>query len=70
MPRLLMQCYPTPPLGLFVPAEHRLNAAVCLISLTVLLVSFGTRLRLRVGVYLERIWTSAPSTTKLFGTKP
>jgi hypothetical protein len=67
---LLMQCYAPPPPGLFVPAQHRLAAAVCLISLTVLLVSLATKLRLRVGVYLERIWTSAPSTTKLFGTEP
>src|SRR5215469_8547939 len=59
--QMLLQCYPPPPPGLFVPAGHRLAAAVCLVCLT---------LRPRLGVYLEGMWTSAPSTTKLFGTKP
>jgi len=67
---ILMQCYPTPPPGLFVPAEHRLAAALCLVALTILLISLAVKLRSRLGVYLERLWTSAPSTIKLFGTKP
>jgi len=31
MPMLLMQCYPTPPPGLFVPAEHR-SLQPCVLS--------------------------------------
>ena len=52
------------------PAEHRLAAALCLVALTILLISLAVKLRSRLGVYLERLWTSAPSTIKLFGTKP
>ena len=64
---MLLQCYPTPPPGLFVPAEHRLAAALCLTRFLLLL---AVKLRPRLGVYLEGMWTSALSTTKLFGTKP
>jgi len=35
---MLLQCYPPPPQGLFVPAEHRLAAALCLVCLIGLLV--------------------------------
>jgi len=56
--------------GLFVPAEHRLAAAVCLVCLARFLLLLAVRLRPRLGVYLERMWTPALSTTKLFGTKP
>jgi hypothetical protein len=38
---MLMQYYPTFPQGIFVPAEYRLAAAVCLVSLTILLVSLA-----------------------------
>jgi len=63
-------CYPTPPPGLFVPAEHRLAATLCLVCLTRFLLLLAVKLRSCLGVYLERLWTSAPSTIKLFGTKP
>jgi hypothetical protein len=43
---MLLQCYPTPPPELFVPAEHRLAAALCLVSLTVLLLRLLSRSRL------------------------
>ena len=68
--QMLLQCYPPPPPGLFVPAGHRLAAAVCLVCVTRFLLLLAVKLRPRLGVYLEGMWTSALSTTKLFGTKP
>ena len=47
----MMQFYPPPPELLAVPVEHRLTAAVCLVSLTILLVSMARKLRLRLGAY-------------------
>ena len=41
---MLLQCYPPPPQGLFVPTEHRLAAALCLVWLTGLLVSLAVKL--------------------------
>jgi len=66
----MMQCYPTaPPELLAVPVEHRLTAAVCLVSLAILLLSQAGKLRLRLGAYLERMRAPGMSTIKLFGTK-
>ena len=51
---MLLQCYPPPPQGLFVPAEHRLAAALCLVCLTGLLVSLAVKLSRSRSWSLER----------------
>ena len=56
---MLLQCYPPPPQGLFVPAEHRLAAALCLVCLTGLLVSLAVKLSRSRSWSLERRWPNA-----------
>jgi len=52
---MLLQCYPPLPPGLFVPAEHRLAAAVCLVCLTRFLLLLAIKLR---GLFFLRLLRS------------